>query len=126
MNAMMEGTPLTALVAAFAADRAAMDAAHPPAASRDRCRYCGGIWQLWNGARFEGHVRCAVSEQFQRELVCLFEADPKLTYQAVALALGVSHGVIRAWWVNVKSPRRRPFTPRAAPATAATTEIESP
>lgn len=125
---MNEGTPLTALVAAFEADRAAIDAAHPPLGHhlrvgvRDQCRYCGGTWQLWNGARFEGHVRCAVSEQFQRELVCVIDADPRLTFTAVGLALGVSTSVIRAWWVNVKTPRRRPFNPRPRPQPIAETK----
>jgi hypothetical protein len=104
---------LTALRLAFLADRAAMDAAHPPTGVRDRCRYCGGTWQLWNGGRFDGHVRCAVSPAFQHQLVDQLERDIRLTYATIALALGVSTSVVRAWWQNIKAPRRRPSAPRS-------------
>lgn len=83
--------------------------------SRDRCRYCGGTWRKWHGGGFDGHVRCAVSTRFQEQLVRTLEGNIRITYASIAAALGTNTAVVRAWWQNIKSPRRRMSAPRSAP-----------
>jgi len=97
---------LSSLAAAYLLDRAVMDECFPPIATPDRCRYCLGPWQLWKLCRFEGHVRCVVTMPFQRRLVLFFDQNPEMTYWMVAQALGVSPAVVKAWWANVKAPKR--------------------
>ena len=97
---------LVELRAAYHADRFEVDAKHPSLPLPGACRYCRKSWHSWKGARFEGHVRCAVSRAFVRRLVAIMRGDPRLTYVSVAAALELSPAVIRAWW-NLHTGRRR-------------------
>jgi hypothetical protein len=97
---------LVELRAAYEADRAEVDAKHPPLPLPGACRYCRKSWRLWKGVRFDGHVRCVVSRSFMRQLVVTMRGDPRLTYVSVAAALDLSPAVIRAWW-KLHTERRR-------------------
>lgn len=84
-----------------------MDRAHPPIAASDVCRYCHKPWRRWNGSKFLGHVRCAVSRTFVEKLARVMDRNPQITFAAMALALGVTTAVIRAWWTHGKGIARR-------------------
>lgn len=99
---------LSSLTAAYILDRAVMDECSPPLTVADRCRYCLGAWQLQRLCRFQGHVRCAVTMHFQRRLVLFFDQNPAVTYWTVAQALEVSPAIVKAWWSNVRNPRKGP------------------
>lgn len=107
---------LLTLAQAYLLDREILDELCPPIIETDRCRYCHGAWQHWHLAQFEGHVRCVTSLAFQRRLVLFFDQNPAATYWSVATALGTSSACVKAWWANVKQPRRQP-SPQKAHAT---------
>jgi hypothetical protein len=89
---------LVELRAAYDADRAEIDARHPPLPLPDTCRYCRKSWRHWKGGRFDGHVSCAISRVFARQLVMFLRSDPRHTFASVAVALGLSPSIVRAWW----------------------------
>lgn len=96
---------ISTLRATYEADRAARDVVHPPISDPGRCRYCGKPWLRFGGTRFDGHVTCAVSDDFQRGLVEVL--DTGVSYASVGLQIGVGDNVVRAWWLAVKrSPGR--------------------
>lgn len=105
----MAGIGLQELVVLYQADRAAIDREHPPivpsspAAVDQKCRYCGKRWQNWPGARFDGHVRCAVSKHFMQQLVLVLEDDPSITFKRISEAIGVTPSVANAWWRHAKN-----------------------
>lgn len=88
------------LRATYEADRAARDAAHPPIFDPSRCRYCGKHWYRFGGTQFEGHVTCAVSQEFLHAIVDVL--DSGVSYVSVGLEIGVSHNIVRAWWRTMK------------------------
>jgi hypothetical protein len=67
-----------------------------PGAPEDLCRYCGRPWRAWPGSRLDGHAACIVGEDFKRS-VGDFLRSPRVSYAAVARALGVTPGVVRSW-----------------------------
>jgi len=69
---------------------------------RDTCRYCGRFWRPWNGSKLDGHAKCMVDESFRFALRTVF-IDPRMTYQEVAKALGVTPSVVRAWSFPMRS-----------------------
>lgn len=82
---------LAALRARYDADRAARQAAHPPAAP-GVCRYCGRAWRPWPGSKLDGHARCLVSAETLSAV-----ASCPAPHSAIAATLGVSVAVARAW-----------------------------
>lgn len=78
--------------AKYAADRV------PP----DTCRYCGRMWKLWAGSKLDGHAACIVDERF-KYLARTALVDPRVTYNDVALAIGVSPSVVRSWTFPIKA-----------------------
>lgn len=96
---------------AFELDRKVWDLCFPPVDDHHRCRYCGAPWQHWANSRFDGHVRCAVSIQFQRRLAKFIDENIGITYSAVGIALEVQQSIVRAWWRNVHQPARGPRVP---------------
>ncbi len=105
---------LLSLTQAYLLDRDLADEQHPPIIETDRCRYCHGAWQHWHLAQFEGHVRCAVSVAFQRRMVLFFDQNPAVTYWSVATAFGTSPACVKAWWANIKQPRKHPNPSKAS------------
>ena len=103
---------LTTLAEAYQLDRMLMDTVFLPILETDRCRYCQEKWQHYANCRFPGHVRCATTIPFQHRLVQFFDEHPAMTYWSVAQALGVTGSIVKAWWTNVKCPRKgsRTFT----------------
>ena len=99
---------LATLREAYFIDRRVMDHLYPMIVETDVCRYCLGAWHQFANCSLAGHVRCATSMPFQRRLVEFIDSNPRLTYWTIATALGVTPSVVRAWWQNVKSPRKGP------------------
>lgn len=104
---ILELEVLTELQDAYVADRAEVQRAAllPSATPLDTCRYCRRRWQKLHGSRLDGHSLCVVSEEFRTRLHRLM-CDPKLTYSAVAKALGVTIAVVRAWRIAADRTRR--------------------
>lgn len=98
---------LAGLRSTYDAERARLDANHPPITAVDHCRYCGKRWLRWHGSRLDGHVRCVVSQEFLHHVVEVLDGDARATYVSVAAALGVTPSVVRAWRNSVKrNPRQ--------------------
>jgi sulfur relay (sulfurtransferase) complex TusBCD TusD component (DsrE family) len=98
---------LSELATQYQEDRAALDATHPPHANVRVCRYCGRARGVWKAARFEGHVGCVVTPAFMQRVVEFYEAAPAFGHADVALALGVTPPIVRAWW-NIAKGNPRP------------------
>lgn len=77
-----------------------------PGAEPDTCRYCGKHWRQWTGSKLDGHAACVVTNDFKQQLVELFR-DPRVTYKAVADAIGVTPAVVRSWTFPIKSNKRK-------------------
>lgn len=67
------------------------------------CRYCGKFWRKWAGSKLDGHSKCIVLPWFAAQLRLFYAANPALTYEAVAVALGVSLSVLRSWAQPISS-----------------------
>ena len=78
-----------------------------PGAEPNTCRYCGRHWRQWAGSKLDGHAACIVTDDFKRQLAEFFRASPGMTFQAVAIVLGVSAAVVRSWMYPVKAVSRR-------------------
>lgn len=61
------------------------------------CRYCGRGWRVWNNSSLDGDARCYVTLEFKCQVSDWIDANPQLSYQAVANSLGVTYSIIRAW-----------------------------
>lgn len=79
-----------------ASQRARCCAGHP-GADPDTCRYCGKRWRPWAGSKLDGHAACVVTEDFKQQLAEVLRSSPTMTYVALAKALGVTPGMVRAW-----------------------------
>ena len=77
-----------------------------PGAEPNTCRYCGKHWRQWVGSKLDGHAACIVTEDFKRRLGELLRS-PKVTYQAIAEAIGVTPAVVRSWTHPIRSSPRR-------------------
>lgn len=78
-----------------------------PTVGDGSCRYCARRWVRWPGSRLDGHAACYVPLGFMRDLVAYVSARPLVTFEDVAIALGVTLAVVRAWWA-VGSGARKP------------------
>ena len=87
-------------VARRAADDAAVIRLAGSEVPRHTCRYCGSFWKPFANSTLPGHARCMVTLEFQREIVALLRANPRITFDAVARACDVGVQVVRAWWAN--------------------------
>lgn len=98
---------LVALRLAYGDARAVWLANHPPM-PEGRCRYCGDLWKPWPGSSADGHVKCMVPLSFKRHLVGEMK-NPRLTYEVIAGALGVTVAMLRAWYAaGAKVPKETP------------------
>lgn len=86
----------------YTSDRQMRDAMHEPETSPRLCRYCGKARQLYANSRLDGHAACVVSESFKRQLATAMK-DPRLNYELLARALGVSSMTIRSWFRAAKA-----------------------
>lgn len=76
--------------------------ADDPGADLDTCRYCGRRWRRWAGSTLDGHAACIVTDDFKQRL-CEVLRSPRVTYQAIADAIGVTPAVIRSWTYPTRS-----------------------
>ena len=74
-----------------------------PGAEPNTCRYCGRHWRQWAGSKLDGHAACIVTEDFKQRLTALLRS-PRVTYQAIADAIGVTPSVVRSWTYPIRSP----------------------
>lgn len=90
---------------------AVRDARHPVGlmeTPNGLCRYCGDPWVQWVGSQVDGHVKCYVPLSFKRFLVGEMK-NPRLTFDLVASALGVTVSMLRAWYAaGAKVPKETP------------------
>lgn len=93
--------------------RARWDASDP-GAPPNTCRYCGKHWRAWFGSKLDGHAACIVTDDFKREVRDLL-GDPRLSYQTVAEAIGVTPAVVRSWTFPIRGPGARAEARRTRP-----------
>jgi hypothetical protein len=79
--------------------------ADDPGAEPNTCRYCGRHWRRWAGSKLDGHAACIVTEDFKLHL-CVLLRSPRVTYQAIAGAIGVTPAVVRSWTFPIRTVRR--------------------
>ena len=79
--------------------------ADDPGATPDTCRYCGTYWRRWNGSKLDGHAACIVTDDFKHYVRDLLRS-PRVTYAAIADAIGVTPSVVRSWTFPIRSVRR--------------------
>ncbi len=77
-----------------------------PGADPDKCRYCGRLWRRWAGSKLDGHAACIVTDDFKRWLLEILRS-PRVTYVAVAEAIGVTPSVVRSWTYPTRRTLRR-------------------
>jgi len=87
-----------------AASRCARWCAAFPGAEPNTCRYCGKHWRQWRGSKLDGHAACFVTKEFKQELVDLLR-DPRVTFKAIADAIGMTPAVVRSWTFPVTCKR---------------------
>lgn len=90
---------LDALRWSYGVERDYRNATSPPLAETPHgtCRYCGKTRQHYAGSKLDGHAGCMVGDGFKRQLAEAMR-DPRLNYDLLAGALGVTSTTIRAWF----------------------------
>lgn len=62
------------------------------------CGYgCGKPWRPFAGTTLIGHAACAITFDEQDALLARLEAEPRLTYRAIASERGVNVSIVTAW-----------------------------
>lgn len=81
----------------MSASRRALWCAGHPGAEPDTCRYCGRHWRHRAGSKLDGHAACIVTEDFKHHVGAILRSSPRVTYAAIAEALGVTQGIVTSW-----------------------------
>ena len=76
-----------------------------PALPPETCPYCGQYRQQRPGCLLDGHAACIVTDDFKRRVAAVLRSSPTMTYAVVAEMLGVTSGVVIAWWGSVVGNR---------------------
>lgn len=70
------------------------------------CRYCGKYRGFWAGGKTDGHAKCLVSIEFQREVLALYRSGPAITVRQIAKICGVTPENVTAWMRNADRRKR--------------------
>lgn len=96
------------LPAAYAAARAEASAGKPVVEDipPNTCRYCGKYLRPFASRSLDGHVRCAVTLEFQRAVHALWWSSPTVSDVQIAAVCGVSAATVRGWLANAERKGR--------------------